>query len=62
MQKGTPGRGAPFFLPAKPKESFEHMEKINWSALPLLDLSGRRADVLELFDERVLLVFLRHLA
>lgn len=38
------------------------MERIDWSALHLVDLTGERADLESLFRERILLVFLRHLA
>jgi hypothetical protein len=38
------------------------MDKITWAALPLLDLSGRPADIVSLFRDKVLLIFLRHLA
>jgi hypothetical protein len=38
------------------------MNKIAWPELPLLDLRGRPADILSLFREKLLLIFLRHLA
>lgn len=38
------------------------MNKIDIAALPLLDLEGRRVDLIAVFRRRMLLVFLRHLA
>jgi hypothetical protein len=38
------------------------MEKIDFSRLPLLDLANNRVDLTAHFRERLLLIFLRHLA
>jgi hypothetical protein len=38
------------------------MDKIAWSALPLLDLSGGRANLLSMCRDKILMIFLRHLA
>jgi hypothetical protein len=38
------------------------VERISLADLPLLDLDGKQATLADLFQEHLLLIFLRHLA